>query len=283
MDQPAGLSDSTAVLATMHGKERVIGPVLLAELGLQVKVPPEFDSDAFGTFTREVARAGSQIEAARLKLNAALDLTGAAVGLASEGAFGPHPEIPWVACDRELVLLRDRGSGLEVVGEAVSSDTNYRQQSVTSVAAAVEFAQQVGFPEHALVVMSPGEAAKAARYKGITEPQQLSAAVEAVLAAAPSAWLETDMRALYNPTRMRLIEQAARSLAQTFHQRCPACGWPGFSVRQKLPGLPCSLCGMPTLLIQSQRYRCQHCGYQQLRPVDGPASADPTYCPYCNP
>lgn len=282
MDRLAGLSDSTAILATMHGKEQVIAPVLLAELGLKVQVPEGFNSDAFGTFTREVARAGSQLEAARLKLNAALDLTGASVGLASEGAFGPHPDIPWMACDRELVLLCDRCSGLEIVGEAVSSDTNYRQQTVTSLAAAVEFANQAGFPEHGLVVMSPGEATKAARYKGITELDRLTRAVEAVLATAPSAWLETDMRALYNPTRMRLIEQATRSLAQTFHQRCPACSWPGFRVSQQLPGLPCSLCGTPTLLIQSQRYRCQHCGYQQLRPVDGPA-ADPTYCPYCNP
>ncbi|NJL48611.1 MAG: hypothetical protein HC929_15415, partial [Leptolyngbyaceae cyanobacterium SM2_5_2] len=141
-----------AVLATMHGKERVIGPVVAA-LGIQTEVPPGFDSDRYGTFTREISRAGSQLEAARQKALAAMALTGYDLALASEGAFGPDPMIPWVACDRELVLLVDRQSGLELVGEAISTTTNYSQARVTSLTEALQFADSANFPSHALVAM----------------------------------------------------------------------------------------------------------------------------------
>jgi len=56
-----------AVLATMHHKEKVIAPIIEQELGIKVIVPQDFDTDRFGTFTREVKRTGNQIEAARLK------------------------------------------------------------------------------------------------------------------------------------------------------------------------------------------------------------------------
>ena len=43
-----------AVLATMHGKEAAIAPVLLERLGLAVSTAPDLDSDALGTFTGEI-------------------------------------------------------------------------------------------------------------------------------------------------------------------------------------------------------------------------------------
>ena len=63
-----------AVLATMHGKERVIAPLVETRLGLRVRLPGAFDTDRFGTFSGEVKRAGSQIEAARVKIAAAFSV-----------------------------------------------------------------------------------------------------------------------------------------------------------------------------------------------------------------
>lgn len=111
------LAGRTAVLATMHHKERVIAPLLGRFLGLKVQVPQGFDSDRFGTFSREIARTGSALEAARAKIAAGFALMPEAnVGLASEGSFGPHPELPFVSMGLELVLLVDRDSGLELAG-----------------------------------------------------------------------------------------------------------------------------------------------------------------------
>ncbi len=70
----------TLVLGTKHKKEKVIAPILERELGVRVIVPDNFDTDQFGTFTREIARAGNQLEAARRKATAAMDLLGADFG-----------------------------------------------------------------------------------------------------------------------------------------------------------------------------------------------------------
>ncbi len=271
-----------AVLATMHRKEQAIAPLLEAQLGVTVTVPPAFDTDGFGTFTGEVKRPADQLTTARLKAEAALNCTGETLAIASEGSFGPHPQIPFVACDRELVILCDRQHQLEIVGECLSTDTNYRQQVVRSLPEADAFAAAVDFPRHGLIV----RADETVVAKGITTADELASAVTAAMqqSASSTARLETDMRALYNPTRLKVIAQATEHLLQVIAQTCPDCGCPGFREIQRWPGLPCSRCGTPTLLTMLVRYRCQQCPYQQdCPPADLPSQADPSYCPYCNP
>jgi hypothetical protein len=285
MTGQAMLRGRTAVLATMHGKEQAIAPVFKGALDIHLKVPSSFDSDQFGTFTRDIPRAGSQLESARRKALAAMDLTGCDLGLASEGAFGPHPVMPWVACDREIVLLIDRQHDLELVGEALSAATNYRQTTINSVAEALTFAESVQFPAHGVVVM-PEQSPKNNReiYKGIVQERELIAAVEDLLSTHQSIWIETDMRAHLNPSRMAVIREAAEDLVQKIQQTCPECNWPGFQVTRRLPGLPCAGCGSPTTLIYSWVYTCQKCDYQQTVPFpEGLTKADPGQCAYCNP
>ena len=84
----------TLVVATMHGKERVIAPLLEERLGVRCVVPAGFDTDRYGTFTRDVARAGDQLEAAREKVRVYQTQVDALVGardLAGAGAdLGEH-------------------------------------------------------------------------------------------------------------------------------------------------------------------------------------------------
>jgi DNA-directed RNA polymerase subunit RPC12/RpoP len=279
------LAGKTAVLATMHRKERAIAPVLTQALDLHITVPAGFNTDQFGTFTRDVARAGSQLEAARQKALAAMEVTGYTVGLASEGAFGPHPAMPWVACDRELVLLIDIQHNLELVGEAISTDTNYRQARITSLAAALDFARSAQFPSHGLVAMADQTPSSTDTIiKGIVSEDQLGQAVEQLLSSHGSIWLETDMRAHMNPSRMATIQQATENLLKKIHQSCPACGWPGYDVARRIPGLPCAGCGLPTTRTQSWVYRCRRCSHEHTVPFpEGITTADPGQCSYCNP
>ncbi|HAN45943.1 MAG TPA: hypothetical protein DCQ32_05260 [Cyanobacteria bacterium UBA8156] len=260
-------------IATMHGKEQVIGPLLAAAWGLRAIVPAGLNTDVLGTFTRDVARPGDALATARLKAEAALALTGGAIAVASEGSFGPHPDLPWAAVNRELVVLIDRQRGIELVGEALSWETNYRQTQVRTWEEAQAFAAAVGFPDHGLVV---GEA------KGVRDRETLAQAVQAGLAQSGILWLETDMRAMHNPSRMQVIAQATQDLVAKGRSLCPVCGWPGFAITERWPGLPCALCGLPTPLVRSQRWVCRHCGYQQEEPV-AETVADPAYCPLCNP
>lgn len=271
----------------MHQKERVIAPVLERELGVNILVPAGFDTDSFGTFTREVKRLGTQIEAARLKAEKALEIAGETLGFASEGTFGPHPMMPYLAANREIVILLDRDNNLELIGESLSVETNYSHQLVSSIEEADNFAKQAGFPEHGMVVIV-GDAGlgNGEIVKGITTEKQLFDAVSAGLnkSSTGRVHVETDMRAMYNPTRMKNIGNATLDLVKKFKQFCPECGWPGFEIADRKIGLPCGLCYFPSQLVRSTIYQCKNCGYtkEELFP-DGRETADPAQCQYCNP
>ena len=280
-------ADRIAVIATMHQKEKAIAPLLQKHLGVSTLVPQDFDTDAFGTFTREVARVGTQLEAARAKALKALDVMGETLAIASEGTFGPHPIMLGVPCNRELVLLLDTENQIELYGQEFSIATNYSHQAITSLAEARMFASKVGFPEHALVVMlTPPSLAANNIVKGINTDSMLEEAIEVALShsSTGSVHIETDMRALFNPTRMQNIEKATQDLLRKIHQTCPRCDFPGFDVVEQKRGLPCNLCGIPTQLIRTSISICQKCGFKQEKLFpQGVETADPSYCNYCNP
>jgi hypothetical protein len=285
-----GLSEfagRVAILASMHKKEQVIATLLEAQLGVKLQVLPNFNTDQFGTFSREQARVGSQLETIRAKANAALALTDATLAIASEGSFGPHPGLPYAACNRELVLFLDASQNLEVVGEALSLETNFRHLQVATFSEALTFANQVGFPAHGLVVLTnPEQPATAPIFKGITTESALETAVTTALPQSPSGrvQIETDMRALYNPMRMQVIKAATENLLSRLKHPCPNCGCPGFGIHHTLPGLPCQWCQMPTSLTLAAIYQCQRCQYQHRHNLpEGLTLADPTYCDFCNP
>ncbi|MBD1913549.1 hypothetical protein NDI52_04325 [Leptolyngbya sp. PL-A3] len=271
-----------AVIATMHRKEEAIAPIL-HQLGIQTRVPQAFNTDQFGTFTRDIKRPADQLQTAKLKIQQALELTGETLGIASEGSFGPHPFLPMLPLNRELVVLVDQESGLELVGEATSTETNFSHASITNLEQAWEFARKVGFPSHGLVVMPEPESSEHI-YKGITDETELEELAGWMLARFGQIHLETDMRAMMNPTRMGAIAQATQDLVRKLQQHCPQCDYPGFDVVQRKPGLPCGLCGMPTELPVTAIYQCKQCQFTQAKPdPTSPDVADPAQCPYCNP
>ena len=57
-------------LLTKHAKEDVIALTLKKLLGCSVEKVDGFDTDLLGTFTRDIARDGNQLEAARKKASA---------------------------------------------------------------------------------------------------------------------------------------------------------------------------------------------------------------------
>ena len=284
-----GFTGRTAILATMHCKEEAIAPLLTSAFALEIVVPSGFDTDRFGTFTRDVKRPADQLATARLKAMHALESLGADLGadlaIASEGSFGPHPLMPYVPLNRELVLLVDRQHGLEIAGHAATPDTNYSHRQVDSLEAALEFARSVGFPSHGLVVMPAAEGSDPTEiHKGITQDEQLREIVAATLKRHGRAHLETDMRAMMNPTRMKAIALATQDLIRKLQQTCPQCHAPGFDVGDRQPGLPCALCHAPTDLTLAAIYHCAQCGFTQtVRYPDGREFADPAQCAYCNP
>ena len=62
------------VIATKHGKEEVLTPILERELGVHCFTLPTFDSDLFGTFSGEVERLDDALLTARLKCEKAMEI-----------------------------------------------------------------------------------------------------------------------------------------------------------------------------------------------------------------
>ncbi|MFM5982085.1 MAG: DUF6671 family protein [Sphaerospermopsis kisseleviana] len=280
-------NNRVAVIATMHHKEQVIAPLLQQELGIKIIVTQDFNTDVFGTFTREIKRPDTQIATAKLKAQKAMEMTGETIAIASEGSFAPHPSFPYIYANREIIVFLDQEKELEIVGEVFSTDTNFNHRVISSLAEAEEFAEKVGFPEHGLVVwFEKSNPENLEIIKGITTTEKLQEAVNFAFNNSPDGNLhiETDMRALYNPMRMKNIEKATQDLLNKINSCCPQCSTPGFSITQKIKGLPCESCHQPTLLTMAVIYQCRKCNFieKKLYP-DGKQFADPGLCEYCNP
>jgi hypothetical protein len=270
-------------LLTQHGKEKVLAPVLEPGLGCRIEHVTGFDTDQLGTFTREIPRHGTQIEAARRKARIGMDRSGLRLGLASEGAFGPDPisgMLPW---NVEHLLWIDDERGLEVIGRA-QGPACFAHRLTSSWDSACEFAQQVGFPDQ-YIVMRAGHQDDPRIRKDIHAWDAFAAQFQALSAMSDTGqvFIETDSRAHANPTRQAMIARAADDLLQRLCMPCPACGLPGFGRVESLPGLPCADCGAPTSQPYADRYRCPTCAHDAIREREGPASADPGRCPCCNP
>jgi len=285
MTEKSLFANRQAVLATMHKKEQIIAPLLLEHLNLKLIVTPDLNTDTFGTFTREIKRPKNQLETARLKAIAALNLTGEPIAIASEGSFSIDSSLPFVYSNREIVLLLDQTNNLEIIGQELSYDTNYRHQNILNIQEAEAFALEVGFPDHGIIVrVGEAEDDSAETIKGIVTKEALTEAVEYALKKNRAAHLETDMRAMYNPTRMRNIGKATLDLINKIKDTCPQCDWPGFAVVDSYKGLPCSWCGLPTQMTLKHIKECTKCGHKQeiIFPF-GHKKADPGECQYCNP
>ncbi|MCS6986028.1 MAG: hypothetical protein NZM40_01045 [Sphingomonadaceae bacterium] len=268
----------------MHAKERAIAPAL-ARIGIEVVVPCGFDTDRFGTFTGDIPRAGTMVEAARAKAREAARALKLPVGVASEGAYGPHPAIPWVPLGRELLLWHEVETGRDVVEMTVDEEPAWASAEVSHAIEVEALLQSVGFPATAVVV-APADAPARPVAKGVTDRACLADAIAAAVgrSSVGRALVAADMRAHLNPRRMQVIARLAADFARRLATPCPACSAPGFGMVEALAGLPCAACGTPTALMRAARHACTACGHSEERPrAEGPRAADPAHCPLCNP
>ncbi|MFN4184849.1 MAG: DUF6671 family protein [Hyphomonas sp.] len=278
--RPRGMTlPDRIALGTMHGKAAASAPPL-ARLGIALTVPEGLDTDRFGTFTGEVPRAGTMVEAARAKALAAIAATGLPVGLASEGAYGAHPLIPFLPQGRELLLWHDSRSGHEIIETLTDDAPAFDHIEVAATEDAQAFLTRIGFPQTAVIVTRVDGVPVA---KGVQDMASLARALRAA-GTDGAARLQSDMRAHHNPRRMSMIGQLAERLAQRLARRCPDCGAPGWGLLRLAPGLPCASCGGPSLTPEGEIHGCTACGATTLHPrFDGVTEADPGMCPLCNP
>lgn len=276
-------SNRKLVIATKHEKEKAIAPLVESALGVKCFVPENFDTDVLGTFTGETERKDDPFTTLRNKCQMAMSLTNCDLAIASEGSFGMHPAIFFVHADDEILMLLDKKNDLEIAARELSVETNYNGAEVKSEEELLKFAKKAGFPSHGLVLRMEKEHVEDI-HKGITDWDSLKKIYEQLISKYGRAYLETDMRAMYNPTRMAVIETAARKLVNKINSCCPQCGTPGFAVTGTKPGLPCGFCGLPTQLPLAHVWSCVKCQFtKEENAPNQKQEADPQYCDRCNP
>jgi hypothetical protein len=271
------------LIVTKHKKETVMAPLLEKELGVHCFTSEVFDTDSLGTFSGEIERKDDALTTIRNKCIEANKLTNCDLVIASEGSFGAHPSIFFAQADDELVMLKDFKNDLEIVARELSLETNFNGKIIESQYDLMEFAKKVQFLSHAIILKSSEKNFKKS-FKGITDEVTLLSNYHELKSEFGTVYAETDMRAMYNPMRMNVIEKAMQNLLHKIKNQCPSCQTPGFDILKANAGLPCENCNLPTRSTLSFTYFCKKCNYQEeaLFPK-GKKMEDPTYCDNCNP
>jgi hypothetical protein len=269
-------------LLTQHGKEEAIAPPLSRVLSAELDVVRDYDTDALGTFTREVPRFGTQLEAARKKATLACERSGLTVGLGSEGSFGPGP-YGFVTFNLELLVWVDTTRRIEVVGRAYEPGLHHHAL-VTTRDELLQATKHARFPDHGLVLRPDGEHDPRVR-KGLRSWTELEEAFAEALevSATGRVFVENDLRAHQHPMRMAVIARAMDDLVSRLSCVCSACGAPGFGRMAAVRGLPCGDCGQPTDLALADDFGCVACSMRERRPRQDVTVAEPARCNFCNP
>jgi hypothetical protein len=261
----------------------VIAPLLEQALDVICFIQKGFDTDILGTFTGEIERKLDPIAAARQKCLLAMEASNCDLGIASEGSFGPHPSLFFASADDEFLIFIDAKNHLEIIVREVSTETNFNGSEIKNEQELLEFANTIKFPSHGLI-LRPSKTANLQIIKGITTLKDLKKAFRLMLEKFNTVYAETDMRAMFNPSRMAVIESATKKLVTKIKAQCPQCSAPGFGVTNAKKGLACSLCGTATSSTLSFTYSCQKCDFkkEEMYPHKK-TTEEPMYCDFCNP
>ena len=124
MSQHKFFEGRSIVIATKHKKQLAMAALLEKELGVTCIVPENLDTDLLGTFTGEIERELSPMDAAKKKCLLAMELTGTDLAVASEGSFGAHPLLYFLPADDEILVFIDKKIDVEIVVREISTKTN---------------------------------------------------------------------------------------------------------------------------------------------------------------
>lgn len=281
--KPDFFSGRRLLIVTKHQKEEVIAPLLEKALGVSCFVSKDFDTDSLGTFSGEISRKDDAITTLRKKCLEGMQLEGFDLAVATEGSFGNHPTVFFAPANDEFIMLVDKKNNIEIIERILCLETNYDSSEVFTKEELKAFLDKIQFPSHGVILKNALENWTKI-YKGITDYDSLEKLYDEIVTATNSCYIETDMRALFNPTRMKVIHDVCFKLINKLHSVCPECLFPGFGVVGAQAGLLCNSCSMPTRSTSAHIYQCKHCHYESkvLYP-NGKESEDPMYCDFCNP
>ncbi len=196
------------------------------------------------------------------------EVSGLDLVIASEGSFGPYPPAAFIPCNEEFLVLFDARDGTLFQHKHLSLETVFGGESCSTWGQVSDFAERMKFPEHQLVVRTKERWERGGvLLKGIADRDKLRQVTQVLQIQNGSCWVETDMRAMANPTRMRVIAETSDRFAKELATLCPRCSECWFRITEALPGLPCELCGLPTRSVRAYRRTCRSCRHHADPPT----------------
>ncbi|MDF2990425.1 MAG: hypothetical protein K0S37_939 [Microbacterium sp.] len=263
---------ATVAVGTLHGKETAFAPAFSRWLDARVCPTVALDTDALGTFTRDVPRTGTPEEAATAKAHAAAAELGTLTGVATEASYSPALGGFGPMVHEELAVFVDLERGIRV-RHGIRQYTHVAPARVVRTEAEVRrYLDRVGFPHQAVVARTD---------ERLTKGIQDAAAVLSLVRRGPVE-LEPDLRAHMNPERRRTLRRLSWLLAGRLTRLCPGCRCPGFGPIGVVRGLPCAACGSATSQVRFDVDGCPRCDEQRKR-RRAAKNADPATCDACNP
>ena len=193
------------------------------------------------------------------------------------------PPFFFAPANDEMIMLLDQKHNLEIVESILSMVTNFESTKIQNLDELKTFLNKAQFPSHAIIKKNAAENWTKI-YKGITDYDSLKKIYNEIVASSYSCFIETDIRAIFNQTRFKIIKEVNLKLIKKAHSVCPECLFPGFGVVGAEVNLLCSSCSMPSRSTSAHIYQCQCCNYisRDLYPK-GKKTEDPMYCDFCNP
>ena len=312
MSMPSFQNKILAVV-TMHQKERAIAPAM-AQLGFRVVVQLA-STDELGTFAGDVERKLNVRETLEAKVGLVRKVSNADFFIASEGSFESHAFLPQQITGVETLLFQDRDRTRSILVQAQSQDVFFRQLELTREQSGLEklakTLEQFQLATHGAILVARGLSALGSRssietsfqgretshlpvvgvVKDIGSQEELFKAAhelfERIDRELPDqkvkVFLETDLRAHRNPTRMDQIKKVAEVLAQRLETLCTKCSAYGFGNQTFRVGLPCEECKKPTSWTKEIEFSCDVCDFVQTQPrPDGLRFAPSDVCDSCN-
>jgi len=267
------------ILVTKHGKEQAIFPILNQNGIINTHVEYA-DTDVLGTFTGEIPRLKSVEDTLFEKCTLGSSNIINPLWISTEGSFGPHPIFPWVSQHQESFLLLDRTSNSKFFFNYTSTKTNFLVASLQTEQQLVEFCHRIKFPSHGLILKKTVNA-EVEIVKDIFDWKTLISVYKTL---GDNVTVESDMRAMNNPTRMSNIQIGFSNFVNHLQSECPKCHYPGFSQKKVERGLPCEWCNSPTSSILYSFHVCERCQHEVIHQnPHGKTKEDPMYCSNCNP
>lgn len=268
------------IVATKHGKEKIFEKVLQPYLKGEYFTTEDFDTDQFGNFTGEIKRINSAKETVKQKCLAAMKNYKIDIGVASEGSFGNHPLYYFTSYNEEWVVLIDLKNEIEIYGVNSTSEVCYEKKIIKNWFELEEFLLKINFPNQNVIIKNKEEDGEII-CKDMQNYDELKKTISKSKLSFP-LYIETDLRAMNNPTRQKSIEKAVENLLKNIQSFCPKCNTPGFIVTHMERGLPCEVCGLPTKSTAFSIKTCKKCAFTQKEKTEKKYE-DPQFCDFCNP